>query len=120
MKQEIIFQRAEGISILVASILIYDHLEFSWVWFIVLLLSIDIFMLGYLLNNKIGAYVYNLGHSLIAPFLVITLGYFSDSTTVIAFGLIWLAHIGMDRMFGYGLKKASGFKHTHLGDIGTK
>ncbi|MGQ7476239.1 DUF4260 family protein [Streptococcus suis] len=35
-----------------------------------------------------------------------------------ASGLIWLAHIGWDRAFGYGLKYESGFKHTHLGDLG--
>ena len=35
-----------------------------------------------------------------------------------ALGLIWIAHIGMDRMLGYGLKYASGFADTHLGRIG--
>ena len=28
--------------------------------------------------------------------------------------LIWTAHIGFDRMLGYGLKDVSGFKKTHL------
>jgi hypothetical protein len=28
--------------------------------------------------------------------------------------LIWLAHIGVDRMLGYGLKYPTGFKDTHL------
>jgi hypothetical protein len=32
--------------------------------------------------------------------------------------LIWLAHIGIDRALGYGLKYASGFGFTHLGRIG--
>jgi hypothetical protein len=31
--------------------------------------------------------------------------------------LIWLAHIGMDRMLGYGLKYSGGFKDTHLGRL---
>jgi uncharacterized protein DUF4260 len=30
---------------------------------------------------------------------------------------VWFAHIGMDRMAGYGLKYASGFKDTHLGRV---
>jgi hypothetical protein len=28
--------------------------------------------------------------------------------------LIWLAHIGVDRALGYGLKYPDGFKDTHL------
>ncbi len=32
--------------------------------------------------------------------------------------LIWLAHIGIDRALGYGLKYADGFGFTHLGRIG--
>jgi hypothetical protein len=32
--------------------------------------------------------------------------------------LIWANHIGIDRMLGYGLKYAEGFRFTHLGRIG--
>ena len=32
--------------------------------------------------------------------------------------LIWIAHIGFDRLAGYGLKYGSGFGHTHLGLMG--
>jgi hypothetical protein len=28
--------------------------------------------------------------------------------------LIWLAHIGLDRMLGYGLKYPTEFKDTHM------
>ena len=31
-----------------------------------------------------------------------------------AFALIWLAHIGVDRMLGYRLEYPSAFKDTHL------
>jgi hypothetical protein len=34
---------------------------------------------------------------------------------VLALGLLWLAHIGMDRLAGFGLKYDSGFQRTHLG-----
>ena len=42
------------------------------------------------------------------------------SPVALALGLIWIAHIGMDRMLGYGLKYASGFGDTHLGRIGQR
>ena len=32
----------------------------------------------------------------------------------IKLGLIWLAHIGMDRAIGYGLKYPTNHKDTHL------
>jgi hypothetical protein len=28
--------------------------------------------------------------------------------------LVWIAHIGVDRFSGYGLKYPSGFRDTHL------
>lgn len=33
-------------------------------------------------------------------------------------GIIWTAHIGFDRMMGYGLKYSASFGFTHLGVIG--
>ena len=40
----------------------------------------------------------------------------------VAFGLaaIWVAHIGFDRVLGYGLKFEAGFGETHLGRVGKK
>jgi hypothetical protein len=32
--------------------------------------------------------------------------------------LIWIAHIGLDRMLGYGLKYGTSFVDTHLGRVG--
>lgn len=32
--------------------------------------------------------------------------------------MILFAHASLDRVFGYGLKYADGFSHTHMGDIG--
>ncbi|RKQ33951.1 DUF4260 family protein [Oceanobacillus halophilus] len=33
---------------------------------------------------------------------------------LIIVGLIWTAHIGMDRMIGFGLKYPTAFKDTHI------
>jgi hypothetical protein len=32
--------------------------------------------------------------------------------------LIWVNHIGVDRLLGYGLKYPAGFGWTHLGRMG--
>ena len=41
-----------------------------------------------------------------------------EGLTLFAGMTLWLAHIGIDRALGYGLKYATGFSYTHLGRIG--
>ncbi|MCA9333156.1 DUF4260 domain-containing protein [Candidatus Saccharibacteria bacterium] len=114
------WQRLEGLAIFILVSLSYVLAGYSFVIFIFGLLIPDISMLGYLVNNRVGAFAYNIGHSLTFPLLVFGLGYWNKVDGIIIIGLIWLAHIGMDRTFGYGLKKNRGFMYTHLGDIKSK
>jgi hypothetical protein len=37
-----------------------------------------------------------------------------ESDVALQVRLIWLAHIGLDRAVGYGLKYPTAFKETHL------
>lgn len=120
MKQAILFQRIEAGFIFIASIYFYHYLHFNIWLFILFLFSIDIFMLGYLKNNKIGSYVYNLGHSMITPSIFLVVGTAGSYRLLLAIGLIWLAHIYLDRAFGFGLKYESGFTQTHLGNLGKR
>ena len=41
-----------------------------------------------------------------------------DNPAFLGLAAIRAAHIGFDRMLGYGLKYTSGFNDTHLGRIG--
>ncbi|MFM7030339.1 MAG: DUF4260 domain-containing protein [Micrococcales bacterium] len=109
--------RIEGAVLFVASIAFFATLHQAWWLYPLLLLVPDVFMLGYLKNTKIGSIVYNLGHSYPVAAMVTTLGLASGSQLATAIGAIWFGHIGWDRMFGYGLKYATSFKHTHLGDL---
>jgi len=118
MSQPVIYQRIEAGFIFLACLYFYLHAHFNIIWFVILLFTIDIFMLGYFINNKVGAQMYNIGHSFIIPPILLVLGTVIHNNYLIAFSLIWLAHIGWDRAFGYGLKFSSGFKDTHLGRIG--
>lgn len=120
MKITVFYQRVEALFVLLASIYFYHYLHFSNWLFLLLLFSMDIFMVGYIKNNKVGAHVYNFGHSLILPSVILVLGVAGPYRTFLAIGLIWSAHIGLDRALGYGLKEEKGFHHTHLGDIGKK
>jgi hypothetical protein len=50
--------------------------------------------------------------------MLMTTGLALASPLVLSIAMIWLAHIGIDRALGYGLKYQAGFAFTHLGRIG--
>jgi len=106
--------RIEEATLLAASILLYAHFHFSWLLFAVLFLAPDLFMLGYLMNPRAGAAVYNFGHSLFVPLALFGLALATARPVMLAVSIIWFAHIPFDRMLGYGLKYPRGFKDTHL------
>ena len=112
--------RLEGAAALAAAIALYAHAGFSWPLFVILLLAPDLAMLAYLIGPRAGAAAYNLVHTYALSVPLAVAGYLLASPIALALGLIWIAHIGMDRMFGYGLKYPSGFSDTHLGRIGRK
>jgi hypothetical protein len=109
--------RVEGAVLFVASIALFASQGQAWWLYPALLLVPDIFMLGYLRNTKLGSVIYNLGHSYPVAAIITALGFMLASPVAIAIGAIWFGHIGWDRMFGYGLKYGTSFKHTHLGDL---
>ncbi|PEJ07324.1 DUF4260 domain-containing protein [Bacillus wiedmannii] len=104
----------EGLVVFVATIYAYSIYEFSWIIFFVFLLAPDVSMLAYGINNRVGAKIYNICHTYIISILIAIIGVYFKIDTVIIIGLIWTAHIGMDRMFGYGLKYETDFKDTHI------
>ncbi|MFG6494782.1 DUF4260 domain-containing protein [Fictibacillus sp. UD] len=112
-----IFLKLEGFAVLILSLYFYQYYQFSWVLFFILIFAPDISMIGYFLDNKIGALIYNIFHTYIISILFIFFGLLLTSETLLAIGIIWSAHIGMDRMIGYGLKYSTSFKDTHLNRI---
>lgn len=113
-----ILQRLEGLAFLVTGIWVFAESGEAWWLFGLLLLAPDMSMVGYLRNPSSGASIYNLGHSLIGPGLLLGWAALAYSSLLFALGAIWLAHVGVDRLAGYGLKYSDGFDHTHLGMIG--
>lgn len=112
--------KLEELGMLVLGIYLYSFLPYSWWWFLILILAPDIGMLGYLLNNKIGAMVYNIFHHKGLAIGIYLGGVYFSLPLVQLAGIILFSHASMDRLFGYGLKYYSGFKSTHLGEVGKK
>ncbi len=120
MRLSVIFQRVEAGALLLAMALVFANRHFSWAEFVVVFVLIDLSIVGYLINKKVGAFVYNSAHSLIIPLLLSGLAELAYGHFLFPLSVIWLAHIGADRMLGFGLKDVDGFRHTHLGHIGRK
>ncbi|MFD2625062.1 DUF4260 domain-containing protein [Salibacterium salarium] len=112
-----ILLRIEGLVVLGLSIYFYFYLQFSWLIFIILLLTPDLSALGYLRNNKVGSILYNLFHTYSIPAVILMSGLLVHNSISLMISLIWVAHIGMDRMMGYGLKYPSKFQDTHFDRI---
>ena len=104
----------EGAAILACSAVLYSRSHASWTLFAILFLAPDLAMLGYLANRSVGAAFYNLAHTLTTAGLMLAIGYFTHHPQWISLALIWTAHIGFDRLLGYGLKYPTAFKDTHL------
>lgn len=110
--------RLEGFGIFFLALTVFWQRSFDWslCWSTVLLP--DIALLGYLVNVRVGAITYNITHSKLLPCTLAVVAVAANNTLALALSLIWFIHIGIDRLFGYGLKYPEGFKITHLGVIG--
>lgn len=110
--------RLEGLTLFVGMLLLYAAWGGSWLVFALLFLAPDLSFIAYLADAKTGAVVYNAAHSYMMPVTLLTLGFGFASPLTLSIAMIWLAHIGIDRALGYGLKYSAGFGYTHLGRIG--
>ena len=99
-------------------IYLFSVLPYQWWWFLVLILAPDVGMIGYLLGNRVGAFMYNLFHHKGVAIAIYLMGIYLSSPLLQMIGAILFAHSAMDRILGYGLKYNKGFKFTHLGEIG--
>lgn len=110
--------RLEGLAALAAAIAGYAVIGGSWPLFALLLLAPDLAMIGYRFGPAAGAAAYNAVHTYLAPAALGAAGLAFGAPALQALALIWVAHIGLDRALGYGLKYATGFGDTHLGRNG--
>jgi phosphatidylserine synthase len=108
---------AEGAAVLLTSCILYHQLQASWLWFAVLFLTPDFSMIGYLVNKKLGAAIYNVFHTYSVPLMIYIVLWFTGQTSYTWLLLIWVAHIAFDRLLGYGLKYDTAFKETHLNRV---
>jgi hypothetical protein len=110
--------RLEGAATFIAGIVLYGWTGAPWILLVPLLLLPDLSMLGYVRGPRLGAILYNAVHNWAVGLGVLGLGVAADSMVLLVAGAVLIAHTGMDRLAGYGLKLPTGFHETHLGRIG--
>ncbi len=102
------------------SIILFMQLDYSWWIFPACILLPDLSMIGYLVNPKTGAWIYNFFHHKLVAITFLVLGFWLNNSWLALSGVILFGHSSMDRIFGYGLKFSDNFKNTHLGWTGEK
>ena len=111
------FLRLEGIAGAALSAVFYARTGASWWLFAALWLLPDLSMLGYLAGPRWGARSYNAIHSYVTPATLAVSALLLGSPALLPYALIWMNHIAVDRLLGYGLKYPAGFKYTHLNTL---
>ena len=112
--------RLEGGAVFALSAFAYLELGGNFWLFVPLVMLVDVSMLGYLANARIGALGYNAFHNWIPAAVLVGLGLALRADLITLAGLVVAAHVGVDRLLGYGLKYATSFADTHLGRIGKR
>ena len=112
--------RLEGAVALAGASLAYSAIDGRWGVFAALFLVPDLSMLGYLAGPRVGAACYNAAHSYLGPATLAALGAAMSIHMPLVVACIWAAHVGFDRMLGYGLKYGTSFGDTHLGRRGRR
>lgn len=109
--------KLEELAMFGLGIFAFNQLDFEWWWFLVLILTPDIGMIGYLISSKIGALTYNVFHHKGLAILVYFIGVYLANDVVQLAGIILFSHAALDRVFGYGLKYETSFNDSHLGPL---
>ena len=109
--------RLEGLALFVAALALYLHADYSVLLLVALALAPDLSLLAYLAGPRAGAVVYDAVHTSALPIVLGAVGLVAEADVAVQVALIWLAHIGVDRFAGYGLKYPTSFKDTHIGRL---
>lgn len=106
--------KLEELAMYIAATMLMLSINNNFVLYLLVLFTPDISMLGYAVNPKLGAVIYNLVHHKAVAILLAGIGMLMGNLRITYVGLLLFAHSSMDRTLEYGLKYPDAFKHTHL------
>lgn len=110
--------RLEGLAVFTASTIAYWQTGGIWWVFLVLFLWPDLSFIVYAIDKRRGVFAYDAVHTYLGPLVLGLAAWFGGWPAALSFALIWSAHIGLDRLVGYGLRYPARPHITHLGPKG--
>jgi len=110
--------RLEALAAFAAGLVLFEANGGPWLLIIPMLLLPDFSAAGFFAGPRVGTFTYNLFHNWAPGLLVLGIGVWLASPEIQLAAAILIAHVGMDRAVGYGLKLPSSFQDTHLGRMG--
>lgn len=115
----VLLLRLEALAVAAISAVLYARAGASWWLFAALWLAPDLSMLAYVTGRPCwGARIYNAFHNYLLPGLLVAASLVLPTRGLLPVALIWINHIAVDRLLGFGLKYSDGFGFTHLGRAG--
>lgn len=106
--------KIEEIAFFIVALVLFSYEDYSWLVFVLFFMAPDASMIGYVINNRFGAFLYNIIHNRALPVALYCFGYYNSDPLIRTIAIIIFAHIAMDRVFGYGFKHRDRFDITHL------
>jgi hypothetical protein len=99
--------RLVGGAALVCAGFLYFRLGGGWGMAAVLLLAPDLAFIAFAMGVGPGVMAYNAVHRPMVPLVLLVAGFAAGLPILVLLSLIWVAHIGMDRAAGYGLREVA-------------
>lgn len=111
----LVWLQVEGLAVAGAALALFAATGQPW-WLVpALFIVLDLSALGYLAGPEVGAWTYNLAHTVTLPLALLGAGAGWDVSALTVAGAVGLFHIGLDRLLKYGVKYDHSFGVTHLG-----
>ena len=98
--------KLEEIALVILAFHLFLALDYAWWWFPILFFVPDISLLGYLLNQKLGANIYNVVHHKALAVLFYLLGSFTHIAALQLAGVVMFGHSSFDRALGFELQQS--------------
>jgi hypothetical protein len=111
--------RLEALLVFLIALICYSGLHGSWFLFVVLFLVPDVSLFGYIAegNGRFAAAFYNGLHCYAVPLAIALIAWRLHSVVIERIAIIWVAHIALDRLIGFGLKYAQAANPTHMQSV---
>lgn len=110
--------KTEALAEALFALAVFTSLPYAWWVLPATFLLPDLSMAGYLAGPRVGAFCYNFAHHKALALAVGVGGWWLGQPVLLLVGTVLLFHSAVDRLLGYGLKYATGFRDTHLGRVG--